>query len=182
MFVKKQYLWGYLLVLNTLLITYAIWIGTMWYLDDWYDDAFKYPAKVGSMGTTLLMCWAFILSTRFKLVEYLFGELDKVYKAHRRIGELAFFLIFLHPVFLGWHLLPDWQSYARYFWFSPDWARNTGILSLVLFTVLVGLSIWITLQYHRWKQTPINISKSKSWRCPSVISNTSHTAPTMKGS
>jgi predicted ferric reductase len=150
---KKQYHWGYLVVFLTTLTSLLIWLGSKWYFNDWYDDRFKYVAKIGSMGATTLICWAFILSTRFQIVERLFGGLDKVYKAHRRIGETAFFLIFLHPIFLAMHRLPDWAAFGSFFWFSGDWIRNTGIIALLMFIVLVALSLWVKLRYHIWKQS-----------------------------
>ncbi|GAB2781756.1 ferredoxin reductase family protein [Rhabdobacter roseus] len=151
--IKKQYHWGYLTIGVTVLITLALWLGSMWYYDDWYDDPFKYVAKVGSMPATLLMCWAFLLSARFRPVNALFGGLDKVYKAHRHVGEVASVLIFLHPIFLAMHLLPDWGTFGRFFWFSEDWVRNTGLMAIILLVGLVALSIWTPLKYHHWKQT-----------------------------
>ncbi len=151
--VKKQYHWGYLVVFMTTLLSLLIWLGSKWYFNDWYDDQWKYVAKIGSMGATTLICWAFILSTRFSIVERLFGGLDKVYKAHRHVGQAAFFLIFLHPIFLAMHRLPEWGHFASFFWFSGDWVRNTGIIALLMFIVLVAVSIWISLKYHVWKQT-----------------------------
>ncbi len=126
----------------------------MWVADDLYSNYWKYPAKVGSHGALILMCWAFILSTRLRSVEWLFGGLDKVYKTHRRLGEIAFTIIFLHPIFLAIAFSDSVQSGLRYVWFSQDPIRNTGIASLILFIVLVVFSITSKLlPYHWWKQT-----------------------------
>ena len=144
---------GYGLLTTTILIGLGLWIGSLWAADAWYDSAWKYPAKVGSHTTLMLMCWAFILATRFRPVEWLFGGLDKVYKAHRRIGEAAFFLIWLHPVFLAVAFSDDIAGFFRYLWFSGDWIRNTGIIALAAFTLLVVLSIYLKIAYHRWKRT-----------------------------
>lgn len=92
---------GLAAILVSLLISYALWLGSMAWYGDWYKDVWKYPAKVGSHGATLLMCWAFILSTRFKVVERIFGGLDNVYKAHRYVGEAAFFSDFSASGFFG---------------------------------------------------------------------------------
>jgi hypothetical protein len=48
--IKKQYYWGYLVVGLSLVLTYAIYFGSMWFYDDWYDYRLKYLAKIGSMG------------------------------------------------------------------------------------------------------------------------------------
>ena len=149
----QRYWFGYSLVLATVLISFALWIGAMWQADELYDNPWKYPAKVGSHGTLILMCWAFILATRFRIVEQLFGGLDKVYKAHRYIGETAFFLIFLHPIFLAVAFAESPGEFFRYLWFSDDWVRNTGLIALICFIVLVVLSIFVKIAYHRWKRT-----------------------------
>lgn len=149
----KRKWFGYSVVGLGLLITFALWIGALWRADDWYDDPWKYPAKVGSHGTIYLMCWAFILATRFRLVEWLFGGLDKVYKAHRLVGECAFFLIFLHPICLALGHADSTGEFFRFLWFSGDWARNTGLIALTLFALLVVLSIYVKIAYHRWKRT-----------------------------
>ena len=144
---------GYGLLAATMLIGLGLWIGSLWVADAWYESAWKYPAKVGSHTTLMLMCWAFILATRFRPVEWLFGGLDKVYKAHRHVGEAAFFLIWLHPVFLAVAFSEDVAGFFRYLWFSGDWIRNTGIIALAAFTLLVVLSIHVKIAYHRWKRT-----------------------------
>jgi predicted ferric reductase len=144
---------GYGLIAATVLIGLLLWIGALWAADAWYENPWKYPAKVGSHTTLMLMCWAFILATRFRPVEWLFGGLDKVYKAHRYVGEAAFFLIWLHPVFLAVAFSEDIAGFFRYLWFSGDWTRNTGIIALAAFTLLVVLSIYVKIAYHRWKRT-----------------------------
>ena len=149
----KRKWFGYATVAASLAITFALWLGAMGAADDWYDNAWKYPAKGGSHGTLILMCWAFFLSTRIRMVEWLFGGLDKVYKAHRHIGEGAFFLIFLHPVFLAVAHADSFSTFFPYLWFSGDWVRNTGLIALAVFILLVALSIYSKLSYHRWKRS-----------------------------
>ncbi len=149
----KRKWFGYLAVAASLAITYALWLGAMGAADEWHDNPWIYPAKVGSHGTIILMCWAFILATRFRWVERLFGGLDKVYKAHRHIGESAFFLIFLHPVFLAVAHADSVSAFFRYLWFSGNWVRNTGLIALAVFILLVVLSIHAKIAYHRWKRS-----------------------------
>lgn len=149
----KRKWFGYAAVASSLAVTYGLWLGAMGASDEWYDDPWIYPAKVGSHGAVILMCWAFILATRFRWVERLFGGLDKVYKAHRRIGESAFFLILLHPVFLAVAHADSVGIFLRYWWFSADWTRNTGLIALAVFILLVVLSIYSKAAYHRWKRS-----------------------------
>lgn len=149
----KRKWFGYAAVAASLAITFALWLGAMGAADEWYDNPWLYPAKVGSHGTLVLMCWAFILATRFRWVERLFGGLDKVYKAHRYIGETAFFLILLHPVFLAVAHADTISEFSAYLWFSGNWVRNTGLVALAVFVLLVVLSIYWKVAYHRWKRS-----------------------------
>lgn len=149
---KKKWL-GYAAVAASLLITFALWLGAMAWAGDLYENPWMYPAKIGSHGTLILMCWAFILATRLQPVERLFGGLDKVYLAHRRIGESAFVLIFLHPIFLAVSYSESPTEFFRYLWFSTDWVRNTGLIALGAFIVLVVLSIYLKIAYHLWKRS-----------------------------
>ena len=149
----KRKWFGYAIVAASLAITYALWLGAMGAADEWYQNPWKYPAKVGSHGALILMCWAFVLATRFRPVEWMFGGLDKVYKAHRHIGECAFFLIFLHPVFLAVAHAGSVPAFLRYLWFSGNWVRDTGLVALAMFILLVVLSIYVKIAYHRWKRS-----------------------------
>jgi len=144
---------GYAVVFGTVVLSIGLWLIEMSRAGEMHTNPWIYPAKVGSHGTLILMCWAFILATRFRPIEQLFGGLDKVYKAHRVIGEAAFFLIFLHPIFLAVAYSDSLSGFARYLWFSDDWARNTGIIALAAFAILVVLSLYWKIAYQRWKRT-----------------------------
>ena len=149
----KRKWFGYAAVAASLALTYTLWLAAMGAAGEWYDNPWTYPAKVGSHGTLILMCWAFLLATRLRWVERLFGGLDKVYKAHRNIGETAFFLIFLHPVFLAVAHADSVLGFFRYGWFSGDWVRNIGLIALAVFMLLVALSLYAKIDYHRWKRS-----------------------------
>ncbi len=149
----RRYLIAHVVVFTTAAVSYLLWIAAMWRRDELHDNAWIYLAKLGSHGAITLMCWAFILATRFRPVEWLFGGLDKVYRGHRIVGESAFFLILLHPIFLAFARGAEAGGFFRYLWFSNDWARNTGIVAMAVFIVLVVLSIYWKIAYHRWKRT-----------------------------
>lgn len=148
---KRKWL-GYAAVTASLLISYALWLGAMAAADEWYDNPWKYPAKVGSHGALVLMCWAIILATRFRAVERLFGGLDKVYQAHRHIGEAAFGLILLHPVFLAVAAAETAGDFFRYWWFD-GWVRTTGLIALTVLILLGALSFSRKIAYHWWKRS-----------------------------
>jgi predicted ferric reductase len=146
-------------VVVTIVITLAIWLGSKWYFNDWFDSPFKIAAKVASLAATVLLCWCVLLSTRNFVLEKYFCGLDKVYQIHKRIGKTAFWLIILHPLFLAFDRLPDLIAFLQKLWFiAPHGDRyitghNLGLASLLLMIALLVPTLWIKIPYHRWKRT-----------------------------
>ena len=58
------------------------------------------------IGVTLFTL-NFVLSTRLKFLEEIFGGLDKVYLVHGIVGGIAFMFILAHPIFLVANLIPS---------------------------------------------------------------------------
>jgi predicted ferric reductase len=146
-------------VILTVLATLILWLGSKWYYQDLFFDPYKYPAKAASLSATVLMCWCILLSTRFGPLERFFGGLDKVYQIHKRLGQLSFFLILFHPLFLSAHNLPDLMAFFRELTFRvPDgsrylWGQNVGVIAVLLMAVLIALTLWFKIPYHVWKKT-----------------------------
>lgn len=93
----------------------------------------------------MLMCWCVVLSARFRVVEDLFGGLDKVYQIHKRLGKTLCVVIALHPLFLAAHRLPDLPAFLSYF--APELnvadsysvGKDIGIAVLIALYALVGM-------------------------------------------
>jgi len=137
--------------LGSVLITLLIWILSKAYFADHFTNPYKYVAKTASLSTMILVCWTTLLSTRARWVERLFGGLDHVYQLHCRMGFASFLLILAHPIFLALDRLPNVPHFLRYFLFTNKAAENSGIVTFVLFLVLIGFSRWANVAYHRWK-------------------------------
>lgn len=149
---------GLYIILSSIILTLAIWIGSKWYFGDWFADPYKYVAKTASLSATIAFSWSMILSARFSFVEKWFGGLDKVYTAHKWLGIGGFWLIFLHPLFLGLHKLPDLLTFITYFGLRPfDTLKyvgfNLGLASLLLLISLILLIRNPKIPYHTWKKT-----------------------------
>ncbi|TVS04771.1 MAG: hypothetical protein EA423_07300, partial [Phycisphaerales bacterium] len=69
----KRIVYGYAVVFGTVVLSIALWLFEMARAGEMHTNPWIYPAKVGSHGTLILMCWAFILATRFRPIEHLFG-------------------------------------------------------------------------------------------------------------
>jgi predicted ferric reductase len=139
--------------------TLAIWLVSKWYYQDWFANPYKYIAKTASLSATVMICCCIILSTRWRALENFFGGLDKVYQVHKRVGRWSFFLILLHPIFLAVDRLPDIPAFLQAMWFyQPEgdrylWSQNIGVIALIGFAVLITLTLWLKIAYHRWKRT-----------------------------
>ena len=147
------------LIFITVGITLTIWLTSKWYYQDWFVNPYKYIAKTASLSATVMICCCVLLSTRWRALENFFGGLDKVYQVHKRIGRWSFFLILLRPVFLAVDRLPDIPSFLQAMWFyQPEgdrylWGQNVGVIALIGLAVLITLTLWLKIAYHRWKRT-----------------------------
>jgi predicted ferric reductase len=96
----------------------------------------------------------FILSSRFKFLENIFGGLDKVYKVHSVIGALALVCILFHPLFLVLKYLPgNFELAAKYMLPGGHWAVDFGIIALLGLILLLVLTLYMKMKYNRWKLT-----------------------------
>lgn len=107
---------------------------------------------LGLVGLSL-MALNFILSTKFKFIEDLFKGYDKSYKIHRRVGEIAWVLIFLHPVVRTIAAFTGIETIIQHFVPGDLAMYNWGILAFWILTFLIFLTIVVNLPYHIWKMT-----------------------------
>jgi len=107
----------------------------------------------GLVGMTMFAL-TFILSTRIKWLEDIFGGLDKVYITHAILGGTALIMILAHPIFLVLKFIPvDIDLAAKYILPSSYWSVNFGIIALVGMIALIFITLFTKMKYHRWKFT-----------------------------
>ncbi len=105
----------------------------------------------GLVGMALFAI-SFVLSTRIKVIENVFGGLDKVYPIHAVVGGIAFVLILAHPVFLVLKFIPsNIPLAAEYLLPSAYWSANFGIIALTGFVFLMFLTLYTKIRYNLWK-------------------------------
>lgn len=110
-------------------------------------------AKLSGLIGSILIAWNFIISTKNSFIEKMFGGLDKAYKVHNVIGNIAFITIVNHPVFLIINSLP---FNTTYIYLVPSFANLPyafGILALYTLILLISLTIFVNLPYKLWKKT-----------------------------
>jgi predicted ferric reductase len=93
-----------------------------------------------------------ILAGRFKFIDRYFKGLDKAYHNHHKIGAIAFSLLLFHPLFLVVKYITISIREAGLF-FVPfiNMPVTWGIISLLIMIVLICLTFYIKLKYHKWK-------------------------------
>lgn len=107
----------------------------------------------GLVGMTMFAL-TFVLSTRLRFIENIFGGLDKVYIVHGILGGTALIMILFHPIFLVLKFIPqDITQAAIYLLPSTFWSVNFGILALLGLIILIYITLFTKIKYHRWKFT-----------------------------
>lgn len=99
----------------------------------------------GIVGT-LLFSFSLILSNRNKIVETIFGGLDKLYRIHHLFGMYGLFLLLLHPLLLSiprlLYSVEDAMDFFVPFKTSSVSPTDFGILSLLAFILLIGITLF----------------------------------------
>jgi predicted ferric reductase len=113
------------------------------------DPIYELGTSLGFWGF-LLFALNFVLATRWRWVERLFGGLDRVYTLHGLLGRWTLTLILLHLGILTAQALPDWGLAATYVVPGMDLSYTLGGAGVLLVTLLVAATIWVRFPYQRW--------------------------------
>lgn len=105
----------------------------------------------GLVGMTFFAL-TFLLSTRAKWIEDIFGGLDKVYPVHSVLGATSFVLLLMHPLFLVMKFIPqNFKLAAVYLLPGGLLSVDFGIFALIGMTLLLSITLYSKLRYDRWK-------------------------------
>ncbi len=98
--------------------------------------------EVFSSWVVTVFAFNFLMSTRAKWVERLFGGLDKMYLIHRRSGVIAVFLLLAHFIFVPRDLTE----------FNPGKPLGFYAFALILIGVLISAAPIFKrkIPYHKW--------------------------------
>jgi predicted ferric reductase len=107
----------------------------------------------GLVGT-LLFAISLILSVRTKWMDRLFKGLNNLYKIHHYLGQIAFCLLLVHPLFLIPKYAGNMANAAKFLLPDPSHiATNPGIFSLFMMILLLVLTLYLRPKYNIWKWT-----------------------------
>lgn len=110
--------------------------------DQSWNNTHRILGEVFSSWVVTVFAFNFLMSTRAKWVEKIFGGLDKMYLIHRRSGVIAVFLLLAHFIVVPRDLVE----------FNPG--KPLGLYALIL--ILVGVILSATpifkkkIPYHKW--------------------------------
>jgi predicted ferric reductase len=135
-------------VLITVILFFMAKIGTSESI-----KIFTFLAQITGLLGSVLISFNFILATRNKIVEKAFDGLDKAYKIHNLLGNIAFILVVNHPLFLIINSLPFNTSKLYLVPTLTNLPYAFGILALYSLIILVALTIFVDLPYKIWKRT-----------------------------
>lgn len=102
---------------------------------------------------TVLMSMSFVLSSRAKFLEDLFGGMDKVMKIHHIVGGVSFLLVVNHPLLLAVDAIPNYQVAVKYFWLSSNVSYNLGVGALYTLMITLVITLLVKLPYDLWLKT-----------------------------
>lgn len=138
---------GIILILLGLLTPLYLWLRND-------PDSIKDPvialAKFNAFMAITTLSINFILSTRLKIFEYLFGGLDRMIIVHKLIGRSSFLFIILHPIFLIVSAYPNSKVILNYVLPIGPYEIALGVISVYVFIFLIILTVAIHIPYHYW--------------------------------
>lgn len=142
---------GVYAIYGTLLLTFLLWLLSKSRVQEIFNYPFASLNQISALLGTVLFSWSLLLSTRLKVIEDIFGGLDKVYLIHRKTSKFGFLLIVLHPIFLA---LNQPEQFLQWFLpFNANKPTNLGIIGFWLFTYLVLMTLFmrdLAIRYHVW--------------------------------
>ena len=136
-----------------LLITTNLFLMSKSNIFESFSDPLLFLSQIFSLIGTILLCYSFVLGSRSRFLENIFGGLDKVIKLHHIVGGISFVLLINHPILLAIKALPNLNLASKYLFLSTIFEYNTGIIALYGMIILLFLTIIIKLTYYIWIKT-----------------------------
>lgn len=113
--------------------------------------------QLSGLCAVVLMAIGLAMTTRSRMVESIYGGLDKSYRLHARLGEIALLLVLVHLI----ALMPQTRQLITLFVpFTTAWWKSLGIVAFWIFVLLGVLTYWeklgyqVWLAFHKWMGVP----------------------------
>ncbi len=147
---------AYLMLAAYLAVPVVLWQASVG-STAWADSAsvLRSIGQVSGLLGASMFSLNFVLAARLRWLEDLMSGLPRVYVVHHIFGGLTLILLLTHPLFLGLQYLSSSLSFAANF-FVPslsDIPKLLGVLALGTLAVLLFITFFIRIAYHKWKST-----------------------------
>lgn len=146
---------GWLIIIALLMIGSALWILSKPTDFSFMDDPWRYSGQLAGILGVILISLEYILATRAKIFDKIFGGLDKAYVAHHLLGILGFVFIFYHPFSFALSSLGFIEGFKLYFIPGSIFSYNLGILALYAYAALIFITLYVRLPYEIWRKTHV---------------------------
>jgi predicted ferric reductase len=149
---KKFLGWAVLLIISLIPVFLLFFFGPEANEFNNYSNITQAFGEIFGLVGMTMFALTFILSTRIKFIENVFGGLDKVYTVHGILGGTALIIILFHPIFLVLKFIPsNARTALKYLLPSSFWSVNFGIIALLSLIFLIGLTLFTKIKYNKWK-------------------------------
>lgn len=117
----------------------------------------KSLANIAALVGTAALAVTLVLGSRLRVVEWLFGGLDRVYRAHRSLGSVAVGLVVLHALLLALGRALR-SGAATWTLFTPEagWRIFVGVVALAGLLALLALTLSARMRH----ETFVRVHKS----------------------
>ena len=141
---------GWALITSIALLPCAYLLHLEWpVLNSNFSYLMRLMGRLSALFGISLFSLTFLLNTRLKFLEDLFGGLDKTYKAHRTFGIAAFLALLLHPLLLAsTYISTSVVTAARLFLPVNGTAINLGIFSLLSMELFLIFTLFAKAKYR----------------------------------
>lgn len=147
---------GYYIIVVLAVIPLAIW-STLMPLPLRFSNFSNTMTSIGqitSLTGMALFALTMVLSIRCKLLEELFGGMNRGYRAHHIFGGISFILLLIHPLFLSFaNAQTSMAAVASFLLPGEDWTVNFGIAALLLMMAFLILTFFVHIVYNLWRLT-----------------------------
>lgn len=117
------------------------------------QDPLLFLSQLFSLIGAILFSFAFIISARLRITEYLFNGFGDAYQSHHWIGTLGFALLLNHPFFLIIRAFLNQISTLLYIIPTGISSYTYGILAFYALFVLIIVTLYLDFPYNVWKFT-----------------------------
>lgn len=146
---------GYAVIIALALLPciYLLYIERALFSAD-FNYLMRLAGRLSALFGTALFALAFLLNTRIKFLEDLFGGMDKMYRAHHIFGTVAFLSLLLHPLFLaGTYAALSVAAAASFLFPGASFVNDLGIYGLFTMELFLIFTFFARTmaKYQNWK-------------------------------